>query len=155
MMARLERIFLTLTGLGLAVGVLAIVASVAVGGVHLPGREARVDQRVVRQTAPFDRPGVTLEAPGRYRAVILARAWAFQPAEVRVPAGSLVTFVITSQDVIHGFLIEGTNVNAMVIPGQVTTVTARFPRPGTYRFVCHEYCGVGHHAMFGQVVVEG
>ncbi len=154
-MARLERIFLTLTGIALFVGVLAIVASVAVGGVHLPGPTGRVDPNAVRQTPPFSAPGVFPEAPGRYRAVLLARAWAFQPAEVRVPAGSIVTFVITSQDVIHGFMVEGTDVNAMVIPGQVTTVTAHFPRPGTYRFLCHEYCGVGHHAMFGQVVVEG
>jgi cytochrome c oxidase subunit 2 len=47
----------------------------------------------------------------------------------------------------------------MVIPGQITRVTQTFDEPGEYKFVCHEFCGlaneqVGHHSMFGRVVVE-
>jgi cytochrome c oxidase subunit II len=78
----------------------------------------------------------------------------FNPTQVRVPAGSSVTFYLTSVDVQHGFQIERTNVNMMVLPGQVSKLTAKFDKPGTYNFICHEYCGVGHHTMFGQIIVE-
>ena len=76
-----------------------------------------------------------------------------------MPAGSEVTFIVTSRDVIHGFLIPETTVNAMIIPGQVTEVTYTFDDAGDYKFICHEYCGlaneqIGHHSMFGRVVVE-
>ena len=70
-----------------------------------------------------------------------------------VPAGSEVTFYITSPDVQHGFKLEGTNVNMMIIPGQVSSLTQRFDTPGDYTWVCHEYCGAGHAAMYGTVTV--
>jgi len=71
-----------------------------------------------------------------------------------VPVGSTVTFYVTSADVQHGFKLEGTNINVMVLPGQVTKMTATFNQKGTFPFVCTEYCGVGHQNMFGTLVVK-
>jgi cytochrome c oxidase subunit II len=71
-----------------------------------------------------------------------------------VPAGSTVTFIATSRDVVHGLMIHKADVNVMLLPGQIARATARFTRPGEYPFVCHEYCGVGHHTMWGKVIVE-
>jgi cytochrome c oxidase subunit II len=150
-----ERIFLYLTVVTLVLGVVAIVLSVAEAGIHLPTKEGRIDPTKVRETAPFDNPGVFEVAPGEYEAVMIAQAWAFQPATVEVPAGSEVTFIATATDVIHGILIWDTAVNAMVIPGQITRITHTFDEPGEYQIVCHEYCGIGHAAMFGRVVVTG
>jgi cytochrome c oxidase subunit 2 len=45
-------------------------------------------------------------------------------------------------------------VNMMLLPGQVSRLTTRFNTPGEYLFICQEYCGVGHHLMFGKVIVE-
>jgi cytochrome c oxidase subunit 2 len=64
-----------------------------------------------------------------------------------------VTWKVTSPDVIHGFEVVGTNINAMVIPGQVATFTTIFPKTGTYGVICHEYCGAAHHTMQGQIEV--
>lgn len=128
-------------------------ASIAMG-VHLPGRAGLIDPTEVRETPPFDRPGVRQVAPGSYEVVMVGSAWAFEPAEIRVPAGSEVTFLATSPDVIHGLHVEGTRVNMMLIPGQVSRNTYRFDRPGEHLMVCHEYCGLGHHLMSGRVVVE-
>jgi cytochrome c oxidase subunit 2 len=83
-----------------------------------------------------------------------AQVWSFAPAEIRVPAGSTVTFVATSKDVVHGLLIPKANVNVMLLPGQVARATARFDRPGEYPMFCHEYCGIAHHVMWGTVIVE-
>ena len=128
-------------------------ASVAMG-IHLPGKHAQIDPATARETAPFDAPGLREIAPGRYELVLLAQAWSFTPGEIRIPAGSEVTITATTTDVIHGLHIEHTRVNMMLIPGQVAQNTYRFDHPGEYLMVCHEYCGAGHHFMFGKVVVE-
>jgi cytochrome c oxidase subunit 2 len=144
-----------LPSIAIPVGMLVALIVTAFGaGIHLPGPEGRVDPTRVAATPPFDQPGVVPVGPGRYEARMVARIWSFTPNEVRVPAGSTVTFVVTSADVVHGLLIHGANVNVMVLPGQVARVTARFDRPGEYPFVCHEYCGIAHHAMWGKVIVE-
>ena len=60
----------------------------------------------------------------------------------------------TSADVVHGVIIPRSNVNIMLVPGQVARTTVRFDEPGEHPFVCHEYCGAAHHTMFGKLVVE-
>lgn len=128
-------------------------ASVAMG-IDLPGAEGRVDPTRVVSEAPFDEPGVRQMSPGRYEVVMVGRAWQFQPSEIRVPVGSEVTLIATSVDVIHGVHVEGTRVNMMLIPGQVSRNTYTFNEPGEHLMVCHEFCGAGHHTMFGKVIVE-
>ena len=128
-------------------------ASVSMG-IHLPGRSGRIDPAAVTTTPPFDAPGVRETAPGRYEVVIVARAWGFVPSEIRVPAGSEVRIVATTTDVIHGLHVEDTRVNMMLIPGEISANRYTFERPGEYRMVCHEYCGIGHHVMAGRVIVE-
>lgn len=132
----------------------AIVLSAFAIGIQLPGVAGRVDPQRLASSPPFDQPGLRQLAPGRYEVVIVAQTWQFTPNEIRVPAGSTVTFIATSKDVIHGFKIENTDVNMMLLPGQVSRLTTRFNTPGEYLFICQEYCGVGHHLMFGKVIVE-
>ena len=149
-----ERVFLILSAVVLVIGLGAVGATVFAAGVHVPSPAGRVDAQQVNTTPPFDQPGLREVSPGKYEAVMLAHIWAFTPNEIRVPAGSEVTFKVTSADVVHGFMIENTVINAMVIPGQITEMTATFDQPGEHLIICHEYCGSGHHTMFGRVVVE-
>ena len=143
-----------LPSVAIPVGMLvALIVSAFGHGIHLPGNEGRVDPTKIAQTAPFNQPTMVEVGPGRYEVHLVAQVWSFSPGEIRVPAGSTVTFVATSSDVVHGFFIHGVNINAMLLPGQVTRVTARFERPGEYRFLCHEYCGIAHHTMAGKVIV--
>jgi cytochrome c oxidase subunit II len=128
-------------------------ASIAMG-IHLPGRAGLVDPQLVSTTAPFDDPGVHQTGPGTYDAVVIGRTWSFEPSEIRVPRGSEVTFIVTTPDVIHGFAIEGTRINMMLIPGQVSKNTYTFEEPGEHLLICHEYCGLNHHTMYGRVIVE-
>jgi cytochrome c oxidase subunit 2 len=125
-----------------------------VHGIHLPGVAGRIEPGRVYQTPPFDKPGVRQIGPGRYEAVLVAQTWAFVPPVVKVPLHADVTFTATTIDVIHGFNIEGTRLNMMLIPGQISRNSYRFDRPGEYLLICHEYCGLGHHTMAGKVVVE-
>jgi cytochrome c oxidase subunit 2 len=123
-------------------------------GIHLPGHEGQIDPAQARSRPPFDQPGLRQTGPAAYEAVVLASAWQFVPAELRIPRGATVTFVATSTDVLHGFHVARTRINVMLIPGQIARVTYTFDQPGEHLIVCHEYCGAGHHVMFGKVVVE-
>lgn len=158
-MDKYERWFLYATVAVLVAFFVAVIASVGEAGIHLPTQVDSVDPTEVSSTPPFDNPGLFQTGDDTYDAVIVAQTWQFTPEELTVPAGSEVTFIVTSRDVIHGFMIPDTVVNAMVIPGQITEVTYTFEDPGEHKFICHEYCGlandqIGHHSMFGRLVVE-
>lgn len=151
---RIEKFVLAIAAGVLLAMVSAVLVASASEHANLPEPTDRVDPATVRETAPFDAPGVYHEGGDRYRVVILASAWQFEPAEIRLPVGAEAHFVVTSTDVIHGFFIPETQVNAMLIPGQVTEVDATFDEAGTHRLVCHEYCGLNHHQMTAQLIIE-
>ncbi|HMA01401.1 MAG: cytochrome c oxidase subunit II [Gemmatimonas sp.] len=149
-----ERSFLAVGAFGLLACIVALSYATFGMGMHLPDRVAKVEPRNIRTTAPFDHPGVRKTGPNEYEAVVLAQIWTFSPAEIRVPAGSHVTFTVTSADVIHGFDIVGTRINMMAIPGQISRNSYTFREPGEHLLICHEYCGAAHHTMFAKVIVE-
>jgi cytochrome c oxidase subunit 2 len=128
----------------------ALVVTAFGAGVHLPGDAGRVDVRRVAETFPTQ---VLEIAPGQYEVRMKAQIWSFAPNEIRVPRGSTIHFWATSADVVHGLFIPHAHVNAMLLPGQITHVTARFDKAGEYPIICHEYCGIAHHMMAGRVVV--
>lgn len=149
-----ERVWIYLT-LGLLVVFMAAVGySVFAAGIALPDAHKTVDPLTVASQPPFDEPGVVEVGPNQYEVYMVAQIWSFRPNEIKVPVGSEVTFFITSTDLTHGFQIKDTHANAMILPGQITRTKATFDAPGEYPFVCHEYCGAGHHIMAGRVIVE-
>ncbi len=152
---RYEGIWMRLSAIILAVFFLAITIAGFASGFQVPGVYQRIDPATLYDAgSPFAEPGLRELAPGKYEAYIRAQIWQFTPNEIRVPAGSTVTFYVTSQDVQHGIKITGTNINMMALPGQISRLTATFDEPGTYDFICHEYCGQLHHTMYGRIFVE-
>jgi len=148
-----EKSWMVASGLILLFFLLAVGIS-AFYGFTLPNHGRRIELSRVTIDPPFAEPTLVQQGPGRYDVYIRAQIWSFAPAEIRIPAGSTVTFYITSPDLQHGLLIERTNVNVMVLPGHVTKTSARFDKAGEYRFFCQEYCGLAHHLMFGKIIVE-
>jgi cytochrome c oxidase subunit 2 len=136
----------------------AFAATVAIAGFafgfQVPGPESQVDPRTVADSGPFSEPGLRDLGGGEYEVYMLSQQYLFTPREIRVPAGSTVTFHITSVDVQHGFKLQDTNINMQIVPGQVSRLTAEFDEPGEYPYICHEYCGIAHAAMFGSLIVE-
>jgi cytochrome c oxidase subunit 2 len=82
------------------------------------------------------------------------QAFGFTPNNIEIPAGAKVTFVLTSKDVVHGFEVAGTNINAMVMPGHIQKITQKFDKPGNYLVLCNEYCGAGHQLMSTTITVK-
>jgi cytochrome c oxidase subunit 2 len=132
----------------------ALAYSVLIEHHRLPGPVARVDPATVRDVPPFNNPGLTQTGPAEYQVTMLAQTWSFTPQQIEVPRGPTLNFLITSVDVIHGFVIQDTTANLMLIPGQVASTTVTFRTPGTYLLMCHEYCGAGHQAMYARIVVQ-
>jgi cytochrome c oxidase subunit 2 len=159
---RYERIWLA-GALALVVAFIATVVygSVGAGVTMVEDDGGTIDADTVaegsfEETSNFREPGVYRSGPNEYDVYVVARQFAFEPGSrepLRLPAGSRVTFHVTSADVVHGFNLVGTNVNVMVIPGQVATMTVEFDEETDYGMVCHEYCGAAHHTMAGTVEV--
>ena len=139
----------------LLVGV--IVYTSAHWGYHPPSQVETIDSTSLHKGGEFSEPnlGTVIAPDGSALVRVVAQQYAFVPSCIVVPAGKPVTIRLASADVVHGFLVQGTNVNAMVVPGYVTTVHTTIDDPGERLMPCHEFCGVGHQAMWARVrVVE-
>jgi cytochrome c oxidase subunit 2 len=97
--------------------------------------------------------GAQMRPDGSVVVRLIGQQYSFNPQCVVVPAQTKVTFRGTSADVVHGFLVTGTNANAMLIPGYITTFTAEFSDVGEHLMPCHEFCGTGHAAMWARIQV--
>ena len=124
----------------------ASVAAAAAGAAAVPGRAAMPRDRV------FD---------------VRARSFAFDPAVLRVNQGDRVTLRLHSSDVVHGFYLDGHDIDATVYPLRrefavrtagtrqvVDSVTFTASRTGKYRFRCSITCGAMHPFMVGELIVE-
>ncbi len=100
-----------------------------------------------------DNLGTEMQADGSVVVRVLAQQYSFVPGCIVVPSHTKVVFRATSPDVVHGFLIAGTNANTMVVPGFVAEVRTRFEKPGERVMPCHEYCSVGHEGMWARAQV--
>jgi cytochrome c oxidase subunit II len=140
-----------------AVGIIVavIVISSAAMVLHPPSNVETIDPTTLHVSGEFVEAnlGAIQNADGSITARIVATQFAFIPQCVAVPVGRRVHFRITSPDVIHGMLIDGTNVNTMVIPGYISHVTTTFPQAGDRFMPCHEYCGLGHGGMWSMIRV--
>jgi len=151
---RYERFWMWSAGVICAAFFGAIVMGLITQGTRPPSHVETLDPKAVWTDARFAERGVHTNPDGSVTVTAIAMMFAFQPNEIRVPAGRPVTFRLASPDVVHGFEIVGTNANTMVIPGYVSQFTTTFTTPGEYLIVCNEYCGLGHHSMMGKLIVE-
>jgi cytochrome c oxidase subunit 2 len=97
--------------------------------------------------------GSALEPDGSVTLRGIGQQYSFTPSCMVVPTGTPITFRATSADVVHGFLITGTNINLMLVPGYISSLNARFETAGERLMPCHEFCGMGHEGMWGRIKV--
>ena len=97
--------------------------------------------------------GSVLEFDGAVTVRAIGQQYSFTPSCLLVPAETPITLRATSADVVHGILIQGTNINTMLVPGYVSEQLMRFARTGDYLMPCQEFCSFGHEGMWGKVKV--
>ncbi|HEY3365024.1 MAG TPA: cupredoxin domain-containing protein, partial [Symbiobacteriaceae bacterium] len=97
-------------------------------------------------------------ATGQQRVVeinVKARQWAFTPGVIEVNQGDLVRLKITSEDVTHGFFLDGyEGVRATLKPGEPVVVEFTADKAGRWMFRCAETCGTFHPYMIGWLRVK-
>lgn len=153
-MHRDEKIWLILS-FGLIMGFMLITGyQTFVLGMGPPSNMETIDPQKVDETAPFDNPGITQIGENEYEVVMILSVFSFNPSNIEIPAGSTVHFTLTSKDVVHGFQVAGTNINAMITPGHIQKITQKFDEPAEYLVLCNEYCGTGHQYMATTITVR-
>jgi cytochrome c oxidase subunit 2 len=95
-------------------------------------REANDPDRQPNQRARTDADGPPLLAVDR---------------RIVIPAGKIVKFLITADDVIHAFAIPAFWIKQDANPGQVHETWVKVDRPGVYFGQCSELCGARHAYM--------
>jgi cytochrome c oxidase subunit 2 len=87
---------------------------------------------------------------------ITAERFTFSPSKVKVKQGSLVEFVLVSEDTDHGFRIPSANIDVAIPQQRRGEARVRFVarEKGTFAFECSRPCGAGHNLMRGTLVVE-
>lgn len=120
-----------------------------------PSRVETIDPATLHQSGEFVESNLGTGIDQRSRVIVrlLAEQYSFNPRCLVVPEGVPVIVRATSADVVHGFQILGSNVNSMVIPGYVSTFVMTLNGVGERSMPCHEFCGVGHAAMWAKVRV--
>ena len=86
----------------------------------------------------------------------MPEAGGWTPANLTATVGQPLRLRLTSDDVLHSFVIAQTNLSPVEVkPGEVANVTVTFDRPGTYTFYCDRWCGPNHWRMRGTIEVTG
>jgi cytochrome c oxidase subunit 2 len=89
---------------------------------------------------------------------VVARQFGFALTPPTVAPGRKVEFRMTTEDTSHGFGVMTQDnkllFQAQIVPEHEQRVVYTFDAPGTYKVVCFEYCGVGHHIMASQIEVK-
>ena len=152
---RTEERWVTIMVAMLVIMMVIIVLTSFAGALHPASNVEVIDSRTLHLRGEFveSNLGTAMEPDGSVTVRLIAEQYDFVPRCVVVPADTPVRFRLTSSDVIHGFILPDTNVNSMVVPGFVAEVRTRFSKSGNYVMPCHEYCGLGHQAMWAQVKV--
>jgi cytochrome c oxidase subunit 2 len=153
--ARIERRWATLSIVivGVLVGMAAYI------GIHqatMPqGHVETADPKTLHLSGEFveSNLGSAVEADGSVTVRAIGQQYSFTPQCVVVPSETAIKFRATSADVVHGLLIEGTNINIMLVPGYVSELPVRFKAPGDHVMPCQEFCGIGHQGMWGKIKV--
>lgn len=86
---------------------------------------------------------------------VVAKRFAFEPAEIEVTVGERISLSVTSADGVHGVEIKKFKVKKE-IPRGAAAVAIDFTatEAGRFPILCSEYCGNGHDDMKGTLVVK-
>jgi heme/copper-type cytochrome/quinol oxidase subunit 2 len=82
-----------------------------------------------------------------------AHQYEYTPARIEVDQGDRVIIDIRSDDVVHGFYLDGHGLETRIEPGVSKRIEFIAERPGKFRYRCSVTCGPMHPFMIGEIVV--
>ncbi len=104
---------------------------------------------------PYELPASAAGAP--LSIDVNAIQFGFEMSEYQAKVGQPIEFNVTSSDVNHGFGIYDENMvvitQTQAMPGYTNKLYYTFTKPGKYKILCLEYCGLAHHFMIADFEV--
>ena len=94
--------------------------------------------------------GVSLQAPAAdtpKRIEIVAKRFAYTPAEITLKKGEPVVLVLRSDDVTHGIKFKELGIDSEIRKGAVTELPFTPMQTGDFVGHCSRFCGAGHGGM--------
>lgn len=98
-------------------------------------------------------PAPLITAPVTHHVTLAAEQFAYDPPVLRVNRGDRVLLTLQARDVVHGFYLDGYDIETRVEPGISQQVEFTADRVGKYRYRCSVSCGTLHPFMIGELVV--
>lgn len=85
------------------------------------------------------------------------RQWYWELDKQSAQAGDTVIFNVSALDVSHGLGVYDPDMRLIgqtqAMPGYVNLLEVDVNKPGNYKLLCLEYCGLAHHAMVSEFTV--
>ncbi|MCP5050082.1 MAG: 4Fe-4S binding protein, partial [bacterium] len=85
---------------------------------------------------------------------IRAKRFAYSPNIIKLKKGERVVLKLTSEDVTHGFFLDGYGLEFFVYPGETRSVMLKADKAGKFMFRCSVTCGEFHPYMVGYLKVS-
>tara|TARA_Y100000310_G_scaffold341499_2_gene440830 strand:+ start:935 stop:1336 length:402 start_codon:yes stop_codon:yes gene_type:complete len=85
---------------------------------------------------------------------MVAKQFEFDPEVIEVNKGDTVILHITSVDVAHGISIPEYGVDEFLGVDEEVTIEFVADKEGEFNFICNVFCGSGHGAMKGTLIVN-
>ena len=115
---------------------------------RLPGEDGILGTTDIRNITDENPFGITLDDPNGYDDILI------QADDLHILNNQPVKMNLRSIDVLHDFYVPQFRAKMDMVPGVVTYYWFTPIKTGNFEILCAEYCGTGHYAMRGRVLVD-
>ena len=115
---------------------------------RLPGNDGKLGKTDIKYISDENPFGLILEDPnGKDDRLVDGN-------ELHLLIDRPVKFELRTIDVLHNFYVPQFRGKMDMVPGTITYYWITPTKTGDYEVLCAEYCGTGHYAMRGRVIVD-
>ena len=115
---------------------------------RLPGKDGKLGTTQVRNIADNNPFGINPDDPFGKDDIMV------ESDVINLENNRPVKILLRSVDVLHNWYVPQFRAKMDAVPGTVTFYWFEPNKVGEYEVLCAEYCGVGHYAMRGGVIVQ-
>ena len=115
---------------------------------RLPGEDGVMGKTEIKFISSENPFGLNLDDPNGKDDLLV------DDGDLHLQIDKPVKFLLRSIDVLHNFYVPQFRGKMDMVPGHVTFYWLIPTRTGDFEVLCAEFCGTGHYAMRGRVIVD-
>jgi len=85
---------------------------------------------------------------------VTMRQFAIEPKVIQVKQAQNVVLDVSTEDVLHGFMVPRLGINEPIQPGKAAAIPLDTSRKGEFEVTCSILCGAGHDDMRARILVQ-